>query len=71
VEVRLRHLTPELAAACRERHLEIMVYEPLPDREAFARIVEWGADKVNLNDGDLFQEVQSAMRAPAAPAEVR
>lgn len=68
IEVRLRHLTPEFAEACRTHDLEIMVYEPLANREAFARIVDLRADKVNLNDGDLFQEVQREMRT--APQSV-
>lgn len=71
IEVRLRHVTPELVQACRERGMEIMVYEPMPDREAFARILELGADKVNLNEGDLFMEVRRKRSAAgrAAPTD--
>ncbi len=70
VEVRLRHLTPELTEACRQHGLEIMIYEPLADREAFVRIVEIGADMVNLNDGDLFREVQRSLETSAAEAGI-
>lgn len=69
IEVRLPNLTPELIDACRDRGLEIMVYQPLPDREAFARILELGADKVNLNEADVFMEVRrERAEAGAAPA---
>jgi glycerophosphoryl diester phosphodiesterase len=68
IEVRLRHLTPELERACRDLGMELMVYEPLADREAFARIIEWGADKVNLNDADVFLDVQRELAERAEPA---
>jgi glycerophosphoryl diester phosphodiesterase len=72
IEVRLRHLSPELAQACRDLGLEIMVYEPIEDREAFARILDLGADKVNLNHGDTFLSVQRERRAPtSAPLHPR
>lgn len=67
VEVRLRHATPELLQACRELGLRIMVYEPLEDRAAFARILDLGADLVNLNHGDVFQAVMRERSAPAVP----
>lgn len=56
------------AEACRDRNLEIRVYEPLPDRDAFARILEFGADKVNLNEGDVFMEVRREKSATGAAA---
>lgn len=67
IEVRLRHATPELLHACRDLGLKVMIYEPLEDRGAFARILDLGADLVNLNHGDVFQAVQRELPLPSAP----
>lgn len=64
IEVRLRNATPEFLEACRSRGIAVMVYEPLLDREAFARIVTMGADMVNLNHGDVFRAVQRELTPP-------
>lgn len=70
IEVRLRHLTPELLAACRDSGYEVMIYEPLLNREAFAEILKLGADKVNLNHGDVFVEMRENARSGLAPEPV-
>jgi hypothetical protein len=66
VEVRLRHLTPEVERTVRELGVKLMVYEPLADRAAFARILGLGADMVNLNDADVFLDVRRELEAQSA-----
>mgnify|MGYP000958321609 CR=1 FL=1 len=56
-------LTPELVAACRERNLKVMAYESQKNEDAFRKIVEAGADMVNLNHADVFLEVERRLQA--------
>jgi glycerophosphoryl diester phosphodiesterase len=58
IEVAPRNFTPEMLAACRQRGLKLMVYEPNKNLDTFRRIVELGADMVNLNHADAFLQVQ-------------
>lgn len=68
VEVDLDHMNDSILSACREYGLKLMIYQQNKDRAAFRRVIDWGADMINLNHGDLFLEVaqQSNLR-PAPP----
>lgn len=66
VELSLGTMTPDVVAACRERGLRIMVLNTKKDPEAFRRIVESGADLVNLDHGDVFLQVQKEVQAGKA-----
>ncbi|MBX9792059.1 MAG: glycerophosphodiester phosphodiesterase family protein [Pirellulales bacterium] len=63
VEVGVAQLTPEVLSACRERGLKVMAYEPRKNEDAFQKIIEAGADLVNLNHGDVFLEVERRLQA--------
>ncbi|MEZ4862492.1 MAG: glycerophosphodiester phosphodiesterase family protein [Caldilineaceae bacterium] len=57
VEVGLKEMNQSLLDACRARNIRLMIYHQQKDPAAFRAILEWGADMVNLNHGDLFLEV--------------
>ena len=58
VEVGLDNMSEELIEACRERGIKVMVYHQKNDPEAFRRVIDWGADMINLNHGDVFKQVE-------------
>lgn len=58
IEVGVDEMTPEFMATCRRLNVKVMAYEPKKNAEAFRRIVELGADMVNLNNADLFLKVE-------------
>jgi glycerophosphoryl diester phosphodiesterase len=61
IETSLSATTPEVKAAIHGAGMKLMVYHPEKDAAAFKRICEIGADMVNLNHGDLFREVETAL----------
>lgn len=58
VEVGLEHVNQPLLDACRARGMKVMIYHQRAEPEAFRQILDWGADMVNLNHGDLFAQVR-------------
>jgi glycerophosphoryl diester phosphodiesterase len=62
VETGLRNMSQELVDACRARNLKIMILHTKKDPEAFRQIVEWQADMVNLDHGDVFLKVEREMK---------
>lgn len=52
VEVSLKDMSDALVQACRERDIQIMIYEKDPAN--FARVLAWQPDMVNLDHADLF-----------------
>ncbi|MBX7168537.1 MAG: glycerophosphodiester phosphodiesterase family protein [Pirellulales bacterium] len=58
IETGLARLTPEMLDACHRRGAKLMVLFTEKDRAGFRRIIEGGADMVNLDHGDVFLEVQ-------------
>lgn len=67
IEVSPRNLTPENVAACHELGLRLMVYEPDKNLETYRRAIELGADMINLNHADAFQQVERELAASAKP----
>ena len=63
VEVGLSNMSEELVAACRERDIKVMVYHQMKEPEAFRRVIDWGADMINLNHGDVFKQVEREYEA--------
>jgi glycerophosphoryl diester phosphodiesterase len=57
VETDLKRMSPELVAACRAHGLKIMVYQQKKDPRAYRRVLEWGADMINLDHADAFLQV--------------
>jgi len=55
VEVTPEHLSRELVAACRARGLKIMVNTIDHEPAGFRYVLEYGADMVNTDNGDLFR----------------
>lgn len=58
IEVGLDNMSDELVETCRELGVKLMIYHPQKSADGFRRIVEWNPDMVNLNNPDLFQEVE-------------
>lgn len=69
IEVGLDRMSEELREACRARGIKLMIYHPQKDAEAFRRVIEWDVDMINLNHGDLFQQVQREVEAQRAAGE--
>ena len=63
VEVGLGNMSPELVDACRQRGIKVMVYHQAKDPEAFRQVIDWGADMINLNHGDVFKKVEREHKA--------
>lgn len=57
VEVDLDNMNEDIVRACHWYGLRLMIYAREKDEAAFHQVIEWGADMVNLNHGDLFQKV--------------
>ncbi|MEM7129253.1 MAG: glycerophosphodiester phosphodiesterase family protein [Chloroflexota bacterium] len=57
IEVDLDKMDAEIAKACHWFGLRLMIYARGKDEAAYQQVIEWGADMVNLNHGDLFQKV--------------
>lgn len=57
VEVGLGSMSQELLEACHARGLKVMIYHPGKHPEAYRQIVRWRVDMVNLDHGDLFQQI--------------
>ncbi len=58
VEVGLDNMSDEMVAVCHNLGVKLMIYHPHKDAEGFRRVVEWKPDMVNLNNADLFQQVE-------------
>lgn len=58
VEVGLDKMSEEMVSTCRDLGVKLMIYHPQKSAEGFRRIVEWNPDMVNLNNPDLFQQVE-------------
>ena len=63
VEVGLGNMSQELVDAARERDIKVMVYHQTKDPEAFRQVIQWGADMINLNHGDVFKKVERELQA--------
>lgn len=57
VEVDLANMNESILSACRQYGLKLMIYEQSKDKAAFRKVIDWGADMINLNHGDIFLEV--------------
>ena len=57
VEVSLADMSHALLVACRERGIKVMIYVTEKDAAAYRTVLDWGADLINLNHGDLFAAV--------------
>lgn len=66
VEVDLDRMTEEMRAEARRLGVRLMVMAPEKDEEAFRRVLDWEADMVNLNHGDVFRRVAAERRPPTA-----
>lgn len=66
VEVSPQHMTPSLHQACRRLGVAAMVMEEHPDPASYRQVLEWGADLINLNHGDLFARVAADWQQKAA-----
>lgn len=60
VEVSLANTNQALINACRARGIKIMIYHPKKDAEAFRAVLRWDVDLINLDHGDLFQQIAQA-----------
>ncbi len=58
VEVGLDNMSDEMVDVCQELGVKLMIYHPQKDADGFRRVVQWKPDMVNLNNADLFQEVE-------------
>jgi glycerophosphoryl diester phosphodiesterase len=58
IEVSPQNLTAEMVAACHQRGLKLMVYEPERNLETFRQAIKLGADLINLNHADAFIQVR-------------
>ncbi len=63
VEVSLENASQELIDACRQRGIKVMIYHSKKEPEAFREVLRWGVDMINLNHGDLFDEVAADFRS--------
>lgn len=63
VELGLKNMNDEMLATCRELGVRAMILEMNKDEDKFRRVIESGADMVNLDHGDLFLKVQSELQA--------
>lgn len=69
IEVRLKHMSQAIAAACKARGIRVMIYHPALEPAAYQQILRWGVDLVNLDHADRFLQVFEAADASllAAP----
>lgn len=58
VEVGLDKMSDEMVDVCQELDVKLMIYHPQKSEEGFRRVVQWDPDMVNLNNADLFQEIE-------------
>jgi glycerophosphoryl diester phosphodiesterase len=58
IETGLKNATPEFIETCRENDLEIMIIQMSDDEEAFRKIIQLKADKVNLDHGNIFKRIE-------------
>lgn len=67
VEVDLEHMNAGIKRACNQYGLKLMIYERSRDLAAYRRVIEWCPDMINLNHGDIFQELlsQTNSRTPS------
>ena len=61
IEVSPQHLTSENVAACHALGMKLMAYEPEKNEATFRKLIELGADMVNLNHADVFQKVEQSL----------
>ena len=66
VEVDLPRMSAAMRAEARRLGVRLMIMAPEKDEEAFRRVLDWEADMVNLNHGDVFQRVARERRPPTA-----
>lgn len=57
VETGLEDVTDALLQTCRALGIKLMVYVKENDPDAFRRVLDWGADMINLNHGDAFARI--------------
>jgi glycerophosphoryl diester phosphodiesterase len=63
IEVDPAKLTTPLQACCRQLGIKVMAYQSKKDVAAYRRILEAGADMINLNHADVFlQELAAYQR---------
>lgn len=69
IEVDLAQMDESILAACRWYGLKLMIYAREKDEEKYQQVIDWGADMVNLNHGDLFRQIalQNVKREPPQP----
>lgn len=60
VEADLDDMSAELRSAARRLGVKLMIMEGRKDEAAFRRVLDWEADMVNCDHGDLFQKVARA-----------
>jgi len=65
IECGVDDLSPAFVELCHELGMKVMVRHGEKDPEAFRRIIEGGADMVNLDHPDVFVSVQAELRAAA------
>lgn len=65
VEVALADTNQALIDACRARGIKVMIYHQEKDAAAFRAVLDWGVDMINLNHGDLFQQIAQAYHQQA------
>ncbi len=69
VECTLSSLTPEFVAACRERGVRIMVYEPIEKRELVRKFLEAPVDLINTDRPEWFAGQRRAAADASAKTE--
>jgi hypothetical protein len=70
VEVRLKDMSVALADECRRRGLKVMIYHPPKEEGAYRQVLRWGAELINLNNGDVFARVRDDYEAAVAAGQV-
>ena len=65
IEVDLADMNESIRSACRAYGLKLMIYEQSKDRAAYRQVIDWGADMINLNHGDIFLEVAGNHKSPS------
>ena len=68
VEVGLDNMSDELLKQCHERGLKVMIYHPGKFPDAYREIIKWNVDMVNLDHGDLFQQLVKEAASAVPPA---
>jgi glycerophosphoryl diester phosphodiesterase len=67
IELGLNQLTPEILQTCRTRGIKVMVLQKPRDLDAYRKIIELGADMINLDFADAFLAVEREMSRKALP----